>query len=205
MKRLKIFTYIFHPLLFITYTLIFLLYQQDSYLYYVINQQGRDFIILLTLLLTVIAPIITILYLKYTHQVHDIALSHRKDRIIPLIIITIYTCGLYFIFHKIAFPSIITAIFVVAIVIELMLLAITFFWKINIYMTGISACIGVILALINMQYPIESWIIPMLFILCGVLGSISMWISDSTQRLSQVLLGWALGLLCAFISLTLYL
>ena len=96
----RIISYITHPILTVTYLLAFVLFQKDSYLFYTITSNGRWFFLMVTILLTVIAPLISVAYLVYTKQVSSIHLNNRQERIIPLTISAAYTFGLYYLFLK---------------------------------------------------------------------------------------------------------
>ena len=192
----KILSYITHPILITTYMLAFTLYQQDSYLYYTITESGRFFFLLMTVVLTVVAPLISVGYMVYAKQVSSFYLDQRKERIVPLFISVAYTYGLYYLFSNFSLPPVIMAVVGVGIIGGALTLIITLFWKISAHMMGIAGFGGVVLALSQLLQPVSTRTIIGLFVLAGLVGSAR--IKQDSHTLSQVLAGWGLGFFVSY-------
>lgn len=174
-----------------TYMLAFALFQKNSYLYYTISESGRWFFLLISMVLTIIAPLISVGYLVYSKQVTSIYLDQRKERIIPMTIALAYTMGLYYMLLKMSMPPIILAIVAIGVIQVAITLLITLFWKISAHMIGIAGFGGAILAMSQLLQPVPTWVIIALFVLAGVVGSAR--IKQDSHTLTQVIAGWVLG------------
>tara|TARA_R110002050_G_scaffold221441_1_gene357255 strand:+ start:28630 stop:29205 length:576 start_codon:yes stop_codon:yes gene_type:complete len=171
--------------------LAFALFQKNSYLYYTISESGRWFFLLISMVLTIIAPLISVGYLVYSKQVTSIYLDQRKERIIPMTIALAYTMGLYYMLLKMSMPPIILAIVAIGVIQVAITLLITLFWKISAHMIGIAGFGGAILAMSQLLQPVPTWVIIALFVLAGVVGSAR--IKQDSHTLTQVIAGWVLG------------
>jgi hypothetical protein len=200
MKAAKILSYLTHPILITTYLLLYVLFQKDSYLYYTITPSGRIFFILISVVLTIIAPLISVAYLVYSKQVTNFYLDHRKERIVPMAITVAYTFGLYYLLMKFSLSPIIMAIVGVSVVSVAMTLIITLFWKISAHMIGVAGFIGVVLALSNLTITVAPWIMLLLFSFMGAVGTAR--IKQDAHTLTQVLTGGLLGGVVSYVTLT---
>ena len=192
MKSAKILSYITHPILITTYLLLYVLFQKNSYLFYTITPSGRVFFIAISIVLTIIAPLISLAYLVYTKQVSSFYLDHRKERIMPLLITLAYTFGLHYLLSKFSLPPIIMTVIGVSIIGVASTLIITLFWKISAHMMGVAGFTGIVLALSTLSAPSPPSVIIGLFILSGLVGAAR--IKQSSHTLTQVLVGWVLGI-----------
>ena len=188
----RILSYITHPILTVTYLLAFVLFQKDSYLYYTISSNGRWFFLLVTVLLTVVAPLISVGYLLYTKQISSIHLDNRQERIIPLTISAAYTFGLYYLFLKFSMPPIIMTVIGIGVIGVILTLLITLFWKISAHMIGVAGFNGAVLGISQTFQSVDLAVIVLLFILSGMVGTAR--IKLGAHSLNQVLTGWVLGL-----------
>jgi len=171
--------------------LAFILFQKESYLYYTITPGGRWFFLMIAVLLTIVAPLISVGYLVYTKQISSFYLDKRQERIIPMTISAAYTFGLYYMFLKFSMPQVIMAIVGVGVIGVIVTLLITLFWKISAHMMGIAGFGGAILGISQSFHPINDTIIIGLFILAGLVGAAR--IKQDAHTLNQILLGWVLG------------
>lgn len=179
--------------------LAFALYQTNSYLYYTITNSGRLFFIGITVVLTVIAPLISVGYMVYSKQVSSMYLDIRQERVIPMSIASAYTLGLYYLFSKFSMPPVITGIIGAAVVGVVITLFITIFWKISAHMMGIAGFSGMVLALSKILYPVSPIVIIGIFILTGLVGAAR--IKQDAHTINQVLAGWLIGLSSSYFTL----
>lgn len=196
MKLAKFLSYITHPILITTYLIAYVLFQKNSYLYYTITPSGRLFFMSITVVLTVVAPLLSVAYLVYNKQVTNFYLDHRKERIVPMSITVAYTFGLYYMLMKFSLPPLIMAVVGVGVIGVALTLIITLFWKISAHMMGIAGFTGTILAISADVLPASPEIILGLFILSGMVGTAR--IKQDSHTLTQVLAGWALGFSTSF-------
>lgn len=187
----RMISYITHPILIVTYMLAFILFQKESYLYYTITPSGRWFFLMIAVLLTVVAPLISVGYLVYTKQISSFYMDQRQERIIPMTISAAYTFGLYYMFLKFSMPPVIMAIVGVGVIGVIITLLITLFWKISAHMMGIAGLSGAILGISQSFHPINDIIVMSLFVLAGFVGAAR--IKQDAHTLNQILLGWLIG------------
>lgn len=171
--------------------LAFALFQKNSYLYYTVSSSGRWFFLLVSAVLTIVSPVISVGYLVYSKQVSSIYLDQRKERIIPMTIALAYTIGLYYMMLKLSMPPIILAIIAIGVIQVAITLLITLFWKISAHMIGIAGFGGAVLAMSEVLQPVSNEIIIAFFVVAGIVGSAR--IKQDSHSLSQVIVGWILG------------
>lgn len=198
MKFAKIISYITHPIFMTTYMVAFTLFQKNSYLYYSITPKGRWFFLFITLVLTVLAPLLSIGYLYYTKFITSIHIENRKERYFPMAIMIMYTYGLYYMFSQFNLPPVLIGVISAALVGVSITLLITFFWKISAHMIGISGLGGVLLALSQQLHPIQPEVFILLFLAMGITGYARLKMNSHT--LAQVFAGWVIGLPLAYFS-----
>ncbi|MGB0390308.1 MAG: hypothetical protein ACPGD5_01985 [Salibacteraceae bacterium] len=196
MRLAKILSYITHPILITTYLLAFVLYQKNSYLFYTITPSGRLFFMGISIVLTIVAPLISVAYLVYQKQVTNFYLDHRKERIVPMAITVAYTFGLYYLLQKFSLPPLVMSVVGVGVIGVALTLIITLFWKISAHMMGIGGFTGAVLALSTDVLPASPEIILGLFVLSGLVGTAR--IKQDSHTLTQVIVGWALGFLVSY-------
>lgn len=199
MRLAKIISYITHPVFVTTYMIAFALFQKNSYLYYTITPSGRWFFLGVTAILTILAPLFSIGYLLYTNQITSIEMHSRKERFMPMAILGAYTFGLYYLFSSFNMPSVIMAIVGVSVVGVILTLFITYFWKISAHMVAFSGLTGVILVLSQFIHPISNAVIISLFFITGTVGWARLKLKAHT--LWQVLAGWGIGLIVAYLTM----
>ncbi len=199
MRYAKIISYLTHPIFTSTLLLAYVLFQKESYVYYSITPAGRIMFLILSILLTIGAPVSSIAYLVYKKQVENYYLYHRKERIIPMAITVAYTFGLFYILQRFNLPRPVMATMGVAVIGVASTLIITLFWKISAHMMGIAGITGVVLALSQLLVPAPLVLILLLFILTGMVGTARL--IQNSHNLRQILVGWVLGFSISYVSM----
>lgn len=202
MKYAKIISYLTHPILITTLLLIYVLFQKESYVFYSITPTGRIIFILMSVILTIIAPLSSVAYLVYKKQVANYYLDHRKERIIPMAISVAYTFGLFYIIQKFDPPQAVLATLGVAVIGVASTLLVTLFWKISAHMMGLAGFTGVVLALSQLLNPTSLVFMLLLFILSGIVGTARL--IQKSHSLTQILAGWFLGFTISYFSMFLF-
>ena len=101
----NIISYIFHPLLAPTFGLI-LLFNSGTYLSY-LPFSAQKAIYIIVFISTFVLPLSFIPFFIYTDRINSIFLKHKKERLIPLIITTIFYFFSFYILQNINAPKII--------------------------------------------------------------------------------------------------
>lgn len=174
---------------------IFLLFLYNSSLF------GSDLFIKMVTpiaILTCIFPINAIFLLKRFGVIKDYALTDRKDRIFPFIIV--FFCYAFLIYYF-SLPNIPTW-FMKALSMPLALLVIagiiTFFWKISAHMISMGGLIGATLSVSVYPFAVNPYgLFIILFVLAGCLGTSRLILHRHTP--AQVYAGFATGLIISII------
>jgi hypothetical protein len=75
-------SYVFHPALIPTWTVVILL-NLDTYLYYAVNKPMKWFIYSVVFANTYLFPVAIVLFLYYRKLISDLHLANRNDRVYP--------------------------------------------------------------------------------------------------------------------------
>jgi len=140
-KIAKLISYIFHPLLMPTYSLIFL-FQIKSYLSFAIPRQAKVAIIAIIFFNTALMPALIFFFMKLRHIISSLKMEDRKERFLPFIITAVFYFGTYIMLRKFHLPSIIYFLTFGSACLIIIALTINFWWKISIHMMGIGGLTG---------------------------------------------------------------
>ncbi|WP_448520674.1 hypothetical protein [Rhodoflexus sp.] len=113
---------------------------------------------------TFLMPAITLVFLKQIDIIKDLSLHERKDRLLPFLIsIVSYGGAAFYFFTKLPQVILLPAIMVAICLTVLLVLLITFFYKISAHATGISGVAG---ALISLQqlFPDANFFYPLIVV-----------------------------------------
>ena len=199
MRLAKVISYLTHPILITTAILAYVLFQKNSYIYYNITPSGRLIFISISIVLTIVAPLISVGYLVYQKQVENFYLDNRSERILPMAIAVTYTFGLYYFLQLFNLPTPVLATVGVSVIGVAFTLLITLFWKISAHMMGISGFTAIVFALSQLLTPASPQIILGLLLLSGFVGTARL--VQKSHSLNQILAGWILGFLVSYVSM----
>ncbi len=199
MRLAKVISYLTHPILITTALLVYVLFQKSSYIYYNITPSGRLIFISISVVLTILAPLLSVGYLVYQKQVENFYLDKRGERILPMAIAVTYTFGLYYFLQLFNLPKPVLATVGVSVVGVAFTLLITLFWKISAHMMGVSGFTAVVLALSHILTPTSPHFILGLFMLSGFVGTARL--IQNSHTLEQIIAGWALGFIVSYLSM----
>ena len=186
---------IFHPLLMPLFGL-FLLFNSGIFMFY-IPIEVKHSIYVTIFLSTIVLPIILVPFLRFFRLINNIFMEERRERIFPLMLVSILYFFTYYWFKHFAFSTAIQSFMLSITIISLMLFAISFFWKISMHMAGIGGLTGLIF-LISFHLN-TNFIIPVIIVLfiSGILGTARLILGSHTA--SQVYYGYFLGLVMVLI------
>jgi membrane-associated phospholipid phosphatase len=112
-----------------------------------IDQHFTHFIYLTVFLLTFLLPAGLIPLLKYSGLVSSIHLPQRKERLIPLYVTLIFYLAAYFLIKKLPVSQVYQRFIFSASVSILLILTISYFWKISAHLAAWGGLVGLILSL----------------------------------------------------------
>ncbi len=187
----RLFSVLFHPL-FIPTLGIFILFRLDTYLSFSIVPEARRLIILMIFINTAVAPVLSILVLKYTGHVRDYLLRERNERILPLLIASLMFFLTYYFLRQLSLPGLLYFYLMGATLLVLISLMVSFLWKISIHMVslgGFTAFMIITSLLLNTDLIL---LITASFLVSGITGASRLYLGAHTP--AQVYAGYILGL-----------
>jgi hypothetical protein len=166
----KIITIVFHPVLMPVYGMA-IIFSAPTLLGY-LPFNIKKLLLLIILVNNILLPLSLMVFFMQRRIISSWSVSDRKERFIPLIIITVlYGTTSYIIFNfpiPVFFKSFIFGTALLSLVITI----VNFWWKISIHAVGAGALIGLVMALsLKMLTPLEWHLIVSLIIAGLVLSS----------------------------------
>lgn len=190
----KIISYVFHPLLMPTYTVMVLMWMAPP----VLRPIGENLYFNVLLIVTVTSfflPVLMLSVLKATRLIPDFYLEDRKSRIAPfLFVLVIYGVSAYMFFNQFNFAKIFYVAYSATLLLILWLVLINFFWKISIHSASVAGVFGIIYA-VQLKFPEVDLLgaMAVVLLMAGVVGSSRLALQQHTYP--QVLAGLALGVI----------
>lgn len=174
-----------------------LLFSHHSYFSAVYRPEFIYRIYIITGVLTVAMPLLSLVVLYKWGIISDINLSKRKERILPTYIALIYYGSFYYLMRQIQGIDVVilSAIFSCIVAIT-MTNIITSWWKISIHGAGISLITGIFIAATQVKFVSHTPTIIILFLLVGIVGWSRLYLHKHTP--AQVYAGSILGFLVSY-------
>jgi hypothetical protein len=145
-KRIaSVISYISHPLLM---PMVGLLVISNSGTYAAdLDHRFTNFIYLSTFLLTFMIPVALMPLLYYTGMAGNIQFSQRRERLLPLYLTLFFYIAAYVLIRKLPVSHVYQRFMFAACVSVLLVLAISYFWKISAHLVGWGGVVGLIVVL----------------------------------------------------------
>jgi hypothetical protein len=192
----KIISIVFHPLLMPVYGMI-IIFSAPTLLGY-LPFNVKKLLILILLVNNVLLPLSLLPFFIHRKIISSWTISERKERNIPLIIITILYFATSYIVFKFPIPAFLKSFIYAAALLSVIVTIINFWWKISLHSVGAGALIGLVLSLsFKMLTPLE-WYLISAVIAGGLVLS-----SRLKLNLHGPLQVW-MGLVTGFLGLTLF-
>ncbi len=148
-----------------------------------------------TLILTVIIPIASILFLRKKGKINDWFISNKEERRVPYIIsIIAYTSWIVFLYQKLNFPIEFALIGTGSVLSILGLMIINYRWKISAHSAGVGGLLGGILSISYITLINPVWLIIIITIISGLVVISRIVLKAHTP--SQVTGGFIWGFVC---------
>ena len=204
----KVISIIFHPVFTVVYSYLIYFNIQNIYNQMLFLAAPKIYWALLFFLFLMIVffPLLTIYFMYRTKAISSISIPIRKERLPVLILISIYYLMTYYIFRYWnttllnLFHPYLSFLFA-GLVLIFTLTAITYFWKISLHSSSISALCGGMMAETIVAHPVSSqeqvfYINMALLVLVGIVCFSRIYLKAHT--VSQTITGIALGFSLAF-------
>lgn len=205
----QIFSFVFHPLLMLTYMLLLLL-MVNPYLFGSRVPQHQTLIVLSVFFTSYLIPSVAIVMMKSLNMINSIHLHDRQERIGPFLATGIFYLWIYYNLYK--NPGIPPAftIFVLGTVIGLFVsFTINLFFKISIHALGMGGLTGMVAITMwlfsDSTFTLGQWRISLNLLLIAIIMLSGMVCTSrlilKAHSLREIYTGYALGLLSQFIAL----
>ena len=168
-------SYLFHPL-FIPLLGLFILFEIPAYTFgIVIIPEVQQFLYGLFLLLTIVAPGISILIMYWNKTISSLKMPFQKERFIPILLLILYYIIL-FVFLRSNFPILGQIKFLMPYIFGIILTLIfalisNFYIKISLHTLAFFGLIGSVTAYMQTQLFYNFWILFSLIVLGGIIAS----------------------------------
>ncbi|MGL4292660.1 MAG: phosphatase PAP2 family protein [Bacteroidales bacterium] len=190
----RILSTVLHPLLMPLYGMLLVVF--FSYMSF-FPTSLKGFMLAIVALFTMLVPMLSIALLKFMKVISDVSLNNRADRKIPYLISlgSYLACGI--LLYRINVPLWLVGFIGGGLASLLIASVITIWWKISAHMTGMAGLTGCALYLSQTFSMMPFWLLPLLILFTGMLGSSRIILNRHT--FGQVLAGTANGFLCVYL------
>jgi len=183
-------TYLLHPLL-APIAGIFILTRSGTYIAD-LNPEIINLINLIVITLTLVLPVCMIPFYLYFRMIRQISIPEKHERLIPMIITLVAYLGAWFLIRRLPVSQLYGRFLLGACLSLLIVVAVSFYWKISLHMTGLGGLVGLVLAL-SRKLGVELMVVLLLLIiLSGLAGFARLQLNAHSK--SQVLAGFLIGL-----------
>lgn len=185
----KVTSFIFHPLLMPT--IGFILLFSSGFYFALLPWRIMKFILLIVFLSTGVMPALSIGILALNPR-FDRSMSKSTDRIMPLLVTSIFYYMGYMVLKRIPIFPIYNFILIASILVQIALLIVSFRWKISAHSAATGSLVG---AFFTLSFRMDSnpvWILVLLVLVAGLVGSSRLILEKHTS--AQVYAGFLTGL-----------
>lgn len=191
-------SYLFHPLLMMTYAVV-IYYTAFPYVRIVSNWKQTGIRVLLFFILTFVIPGLSTLLLVRSRRLRNMQLDERSDRMIPILYTAMMYLVVYFMLRNQQVPDFIKVFLLGTISALLLAGTINLKWKISLHTIGIGGLTGAILAAWFHIGRGDIRVLSLLFFLCGLVGFSRLVLG--AHRPGEVYAGYLLGFLIQFVAI----
>ncbi len=181
---------IFHPMFLPLLAFIITALATRTYVIYSNHQ-----LLLITsaiILITIGLPVLVIVFLKWIGLVTHIELNNRSERILPLIICSIFVWGCSELLYKIHYPISLVIFFRLAVILILIATFVTLFWKISLHGLGWGTLTSIAFIVAGLNGGSLFFIFPLTIFISGIVTSARLYMGAHTP--TQIYTGYVLGI-----------
>lgn len=188
-KVAKIVSVIFNPLFIPLYGLLIIFFAPTLFWYIPIKIKKILFLVVVTN--NVLVPVTLMPFFRYRHIITSWIIETRKDRVVPLIAVSLFYSITSYILFRLQIPAFIKAYMFSVTLTIIALTIINFRWKISIYSAGAGTLAAVVVTLsVKMLVPLTWFLIPVILAGGLILGSR---LKLNTHSAPEVYLGFLTG------------
>jgi hypothetical protein len=188
-KIARIVSVIFNPLFIPVYGLLIIFTAPTLFWY--IPLKIKKILLLVVATNNILVPVTLMPFFRYRNLITTWIIESRKDRVIPLIAVSLFYSITSFIIFRLQIPAFIKAYLFSITLTIIALTIINLWWKVSLYSAGAGVLAGIVIVLsFKMMVPLTMFLIPV--ILAGGLIMASR-LKLNTHSPSEVYLGFLTG------------
>jgi membrane-associated phospholipid phosphatase len=188
---------IFHPLLIPVYGILLVFSAPTLYGY--LPFTVKRVLLLIILVNNVILPLLFLLLLRFRNQLSSWMIEERRERIMPLVITSLFYSVTVFIFLRIPIPLFLKFFVMAAALVSLAITFISARWKISIHSSGAGALSALVVILSARMHTSLTWFLIPVIIISGLVMSARLLLK--VHRPAEVWIGFLTGFLIPVILL----
>ena len=183
------FSIIFHPLLMPTYGALVLLFNSGLYISFM-TDSSKNVLLSVIISSTFVLPLVSlpILYFRRLNQMFSDA---RQDRILPLVITSLFYYLGYYLMNLMGVPTILRVFILASFAAVCVTLLITFFWKISAHMIGTGGLCGLVFIIMWLYHVDLLFYLIITILISGVAAYSRLSLQAHTPK--QIYTGWVIG------------
>ncbi|MEI6123788.1 MAG: phosphatase PAP2 family protein [Bacteroidota bacterium] len=199
-KRLaQIISYLFHPLLIPSYTLL-IVFNANAYFVFALPFTAKLLMLIMMVVSTVCIPILLFIIFRYRRIIVDFQMKTKEERMYPYLSITCVYFITYYLFSKLQIPPIFNFYLLIATLLSLVLLFINLIYKISGHTAAMGGITGLCIGL-YFQFNLNLLFVILMLIFCsGLVGFARLKLNS--HKPSEVYSGFLVGVVI-FLAMTL--
>lgn len=188
---------LFHPLLIPTWG--FLLLSSSGFYFAILPWSVKKYLLLVVFLFTCLLPALGIWLLSLSPK-FDMKMEKSTDRILPLVVSSIFYYLGYFILERLPLFSIYNLFLIASVLVQVALIVVSLWWKISAHAAAIGGLIGGLFALSFRLHENPVLILATLIIVAGMVASSRLVLLKHTN--AEVYAGFSIGFLILNLTIT---
>ncbi len=188
-KAAKVISLVFHPVFMPLYGLLIIFSAPTLFGYLPFNV--KRILFLIVLVNNVLLPLSLLPYLRYRNYITSWLMESRKERMLPLFIVTILYAATSYIIIRYPVPVFIKTFIAGIFIISLALTAINLWWKISVHSTAVGSIAALVLVLSIKMNSTLLW--PLLIVILGSGLTMSARLKLNVHSIAEVWIGYFFG------------
>jgi len=188
-KAAKVISLVFHPVFMPLYGLLIIFSAPTLFGYLPFNV--KRILFLIVLVNNVLLPLSLLPYLRYRNYITSWLMESRKERMLPLFIVTILYAATSYIIIRYPVPVFIKTFIAGIFIISLALTAINLWWKISVHSTAVGSIAALVLVLSIKMNSTLLW--PLLIVILGSGLTMSARLKLNVHSTAEVWIGYFFG------------
>lgn len=191
---------LFHPLLMPIYGML-IIFSAPTLMGY-LPEQVKKILFTVVLMNNVMIPVMLMPFFRFRNIISSYSMEERKERIVPLICVTILYSITSYIIYRFHIPVFIKSFFIASSFLALFITIINFWWKISIHSVAAGALIALVFILSLKMYTALTWYLAGAILTAGMV--LSSRLNLNSHNPPQVWTGLALGLILTALLMMLF-